>query len=267
MNPRMVSNEGVRIREAAASTTAGRFPEENHKSRSDKLKGGIMPNTHERYVNNELLGFISRPQYDSSCSMSSLTAVINYLYSDQIGIKTTKEWAKEIGIHSPETKMSPGNESVLDWFRRIVEKYGLKGGCGYFIQDRDVDWDSNPEVISRLKRAVRSKDQALIHHLSNHYNLVAGYFEAAKKPDDAYDTKARLERWIVLGEHSDFNHIPDMLQKFIRTIPEKVMSEDAKNLLMERAGSPPVWCRRWGSIRHDLMNTPKHCILRFIRND
>ncbi len=72
-----------------------------------------MSQTHDRYVNNELLSFISRPQYDSSCSMSALTAVINYLFSDQIGIKTTKEWANDINIHSPEEDMSPGNRTVI----------------------------------------------------------------------------------------------------------------------------------------------------------
>ena len=64
----------------------------------------------DRFINNELLGFISRPQYDTSCSMSSLTAVINYLFSDQIGIKTTKEWAKDIGAPDPEESMGPGNQ-------------------------------------------------------------------------------------------------------------------------------------------------------------
>lgn len=225
-----------------------------------------MLSSHDRYINNELLGFISRPQYDTSCSMSSLTAVINYLYADQIGIKTTKEWVKDIGIQSPEDRMSPGNQSVMEWFRMVVKKYHLKGYCGFFIQDEDVeDWDKNPKLIASLKQAVKSNDQVLIYHLSNHYNLIAGYFESSIIPDNAYNAKAKLERWIVLGEHSDYNHLPKILQKFIMKLPSKIMSEDAKNLLMERAGSPPIWCRRWGSIRNDLINTPNHCIMSFRR--
>lgn len=224
-----------------------------------------MIRTHDRYVNNELLQFISRPQYDTSCSMSSLTAIINYLYADQIGIKTTKEWAKEIEIHSPDTRMAPGNQTLLEWFRIVVEKYNLKGNCGYFIQDKDVGWADNPEVISMLKQAVKSRNHALIYHMSNHYNIIAGYFESSQNPDDAYNDNSKLERWIVLGEHSDFNPIPKIVQKLIMKLPSKIMSEDAKNLLMERAGSPPIWCRRWGSIRNDLINTPNHCIMIFQR--
>ncbi len=157
-----------------------------------------MITTHDRYINNELLQCISRPQYDASCSMSSLTAIINYLFSDQIGIKTTKEWANEIEIHSPVIMMAPGNQTVLEWFRMVVDKYNLKGNCGYFIKDEDVNWANNPEVISKLKQAVKCRNQALIYHMSNHYNIIAGYFESSQNPDDAYNNKAKLERWIVL---------------------------------------------------------------------
>lgn len=225
-----------------------------------------MNNTHERYVNNELLGFISRPQYDSSCSMSALTAVINYLFSDQIGIKTTKEWAKDINVHSPEENMSPGNQTVMGWFDKVCKRYHLNGNCDFFIRDGDVeDWADNPQVIAKLKDAVKSKNQALIYHLDNHYNLIVGYFDHASKPDDAYNTKSKLERWIVLGEHSEYNFIPEFIMKIIDILPTNILSEDHKNLLKERTGSSPVWCRKWGSIRHDLMNTPNHCIMLFQR--
>ena len=70
-------------------------------------KGEIMLKQQDRFVNNELLGFISRPQYEASCSMSSLTAVINYLFADQIGIKTNKEWAEDIKAPDPE---EPGHK-------------------------------------------------------------------------------------------------------------------------------------------------------------
>jgi len=233
----------------------------------DSKQGDPMNYTHERYVNNELLGFISRPQYDSSCSMSSLTAVINYLFSDQIGIKTTKEWANDINIHSPEENMSPGNRTVMGWFNRVCKSYQLNGSCGYFIQDDDVeDWADNQQVIAKLKKAVNNKNQALIYHLDNHYNLIVGYFDHARKPDDAFNPDAKLERWIVLGEHSDYNFIPDFIMKIIDILPTNILSEDHKNLLKERTGSPPVWCRKWGSIRHDLMNTPNHCIMLFQRH-
>lgn len=218
----------------------------------------------DRFVNNELLGFISRPQYESSCSMSSLTAVINYLFSDQIGIKTTRQWAEDIKIHPPTAEMSPGNETVLKWFKKVCEHYGVEGKCDYFISDEDVeDWSKNPELINRLKKAITNKEQALIYHMANHYNVIVGYFENSKESDEAYNPDAELQRWIIIGDHSDHNPIPKVIQKDMKALPEKVLSEDYYNLIMERAATPPVWCRRWGSIRHDLINTSNHCILVF----
>jgi len=223
-----------------------------------------MPQTHDRYVNNELLGFISRPQYTYSCSMSALTAVINYLFSDQIGIKTTKEWAKDIGIQSPETSMSPENKTVMEWFNKVCKCYGLQGSCDYYIQSKDLkNWDNNPRVITKLKEAIKSDNQALIYHMQNHYNVVIGYFEHSANPDDAYDKNAEMHRWIILGEHSIYNPMPKVIQKAMQELPAKTLSKDYYNIIMERVAASPVWCRRWGSIRNDLINTPNHCILSF----
>jgi len=217
------------------------------------------------YVNNELLGFISRPQFEFSCSLSSLTAVFNYLYSAKLGILTSQQLAESIDIEDPEDmEEGPGNKTLMDWFDDLCKHYKVIGSSKFFIQDKDVeDWDKNPHVINELKKAIKSDKQALIYHLDNHYNLIVGYFEHAKNPDDAYNNKSKLERWIVLGEHSDYNIIPDFIWKIIDILPTNILSLDHKNLLKERTGSPPVWCRKWGSIRHDLMNTPNHCILSF----
>ncbi|HNU53425.1 MAG TPA: hypothetical protein PK046_01535 [Candidatus Syntrophosphaera sp.] len=215
----------------------------------------------DRFMNNELLGFISRPQYENSCSMSSLTAVINYLFSDQIGIKTTKEWAEEIEAPDPEEPLSPGNETMMSWFKLVCEHYGVEGKCDYFICDEDVeDWDDNPKVITKLKKAIKSKKQALIYHLDNHYNVIVGYFEHATDPDKAYDPDAQLQRWIVLGEHSDYNRLEDF--PAINKILEILKRGDRYNLLYDRC-TAPVWSIRWRTIRHDLINTPNHCILMF----
>jgi len=212
-------------------------------------------------MNNELLGFISRPQYENSCSMSSLTAVINYLFSVQIGIKTTKEWAEEIEAPDPEEPLSPGNETMMSWFKLVCEHYGVEGKCDYFICDEDVeDWDDNPKVITKLKKAIKSKKQALIYHLDNHYNVIVGYFEHATDPDKAYDPDAQLQRWIVLGEHSDYNRLEDF--PAINKILEILKRGDRYNLLYDRC-TAPVWSIRWRTIRHDLINTPNHCILMF----
>lgn len=212
----------------------------------------------DRYINTDLMELISRPQYDYSCSMSALTAVINYLFSDQIGIKTTKVWAQDIAIQSPEASMSPGNQTVMEWFIKVCKHYCLVGSCDYFIQKKDVeDWNNNPQVITKLKNAVRNDKQALIYHMSNHYNVVIGFFEHATEPDKAYSSEAELDRWIVFGEHSDY--VP---YKGLIDTAGLVLPDDKYNLVRDKA-SGPIWCRRWKNIRHDLINTPNHCILSF----
>lgn len=226
-----------------------------------------MPKTHDRYVNNELLGFISRPQYECSCSLSSLTAVFNYLFAGELGIQTSKDLAAKAGIIAPQDiGDGPGNQTVMEWFDLICKAYGVKGNGGFFLRAKDVgDWDKNREVIDSLKEVVHSRDQALIYHMDNHYNVIIGWFEHAEAADNAY-AEGELQRWIVLGEHSDYNPIPELIQKALRALPDKILSEDRYNLVMERVAATPIWCRRWGSIRHDLLNTPRHCVMSFRRD-
>lgn len=49
-----------------------------------------MPKKQDRFVNNELLGLISRPQFEFSCSLSSFIAEFNYQYSGQLEIKMSQ---------------------------------------------------------------------------------------------------------------------------------------------------------------------------------
>lgn len=224
---------------------------------------------HDRYVNNHLLACISRPQHENSCSLTSLTAAFNYLYSDRLGIKTSGELASSLEIEAPgEFGNGPGNKTMLKWFDKLCRHYRVKGAGRVYLKGDDVSderWENNAKVFSGLKEVVQSDDQALIYHQNNHYNLIVGYFEHSANPDKAYDTGAELRRWIVLGEHTEYNPIPKVVQKVMKALPEKILSEDTCNLILEMAGGTPVWSRRWRSIRHDLTNTANHCILIFQR--
>ncbi|NMD12769.1 MAG: hypothetical protein GYA77_04400 [Candidatus Cloacimonetes bacterium] len=228
-----------------------------------------MMELHDRYVNNHLLACVSRPQHENSCSLTSLTAIFNYLYSDHIGIKTSAELASNLGIEAPgEFSYGPGNMTLLQWFDKLCLYYDVKGTGHIYLKGEDVtdeQWKNNAKVFSDLKEVIRSDDQALIYHQNNHYNLIVGYFEHSANPDKAYETGLELRRWIILGEHTEYNPIPKIIQKAMRALPEKVLSEDTCNLIMERAGGTPIWSRRWRSIRHDLVKTANHCILIFKR--
>lgn len=224
---------------------------------------------HDRHVNNALLACISRPQHENSCSLTALTAVFNYLYSDQLGIKSSTELAASLGIEPPgEFAYGPGNDTVLKWFAGLCTHYGVSGKGRVHLRGEDVGaerWANNTRVFAGLKVAIRSANQALIYHMNNHYTLIVGYFEHSVDPDAAYDAKARLRRWIILGEHTEYNAIPKLVQRIMRGLLSKILAEDTFNLIMERAAGTPVWSRRWRSVRHDLITTPKHCILLFER--
>lgn len=219
-----------------------------------------MLRTHDRFVNNELLKFISRPQYENSCSITSLTAVFNYLFAEKIGIKTSNELAVIAANKPAKDVTGAGNKTVMEWFNKLCTHYGVNGNCSYYLRRKEVeDWDNNPNLISKLKKDIKSNNTALIYHLKNHYNIVVGYFEHSENPDDAYNDEASLQRWIVLGEHSDYNPISKITQRALKA----VLSEDKYNLIMESVGRTPIWSRIWRSIRHDLMKSPNHCVLCF----
>lgn len=218
----------------------------------------------DRYVNNDLIGYISRPQHGNSCSFTALTAVFNYLFAKRVGIKTSNELAKAIGIKAPKDITGYGNPELLRFFEKLCKNYGVVGNCGYFLRGKDVkDWEKNTQIFSNLKVATKSPNTALIYHLSNHYNLIVGYFEHAVNPDDAYNPEATINRWVVIGEHSEYNPIPNLVQVAGKLAASFVHKEDAYNQLMERATLSPIWSRRWRDLRHDLMSNGNHCILRF----
>jgi len=224
---------------------------------------------HDRYVNNDLLACISRPQHENSCSLTSLTAAFNYLYAEQIGIKTSVELARSLNIEPPgEFGYGPGNQTLLQWFGELCRNFSVTGRCRIYLQGKDVgddQWDNNARVFTDLKDTVKSQNQALIYHMDNHYPLIVGYFEHSVDPDAAYDPGSKLRRWIILGEHSDYNPIPRIVQRALRALPAMVLPEDRYNLIMEQASGTPIWSRRWRSVRHDLIDTGNHCLLLFER--
>ncbi|MDD2230659.1 MAG: hypothetical protein PHY48_14835 [Candidatus Cloacimonetes bacterium] len=222
-----------------------------------------MKNTHDRYINTKMLECISRPQYENGCSIASLTAVFNYLYADQLGgIKSPLELASIMGLNINDigSKLNAGNNTVMGWFDRLTKHYKLRGNCSIYLSAKDVkDYSHNSLVISKFKDDIARDDHAFIYHLENHYNVVLGYFEHSVSPAKPYDTSAEIQRWIVLGEHSEYNPIKDWMRTAV-----SLVNEDLANKIQDKM-TGPIWSRRWRSIRHDLMKSSNHCIMVFSR--
>ncbi|MDD2228586.1 MAG: hypothetical protein PHY48_04145 [Candidatus Cloacimonetes bacterium] len=220
-----------------------------------------MQQTHDRYINHQMLDCISRPQYENGCSIASLTAVFNYLYAEQLGgMKSSLELASIMGLKVDDigTKLNASNKTVMGWFDRLTKHYKLHGSCSIYLSAKDVkDYSRNAAVISQFKDDIAKEDKAFIYHLENHYNVVLGYFEHSVSPAKAYDTSADLQRWIVLGEHSEYNPIKDWMRMAV-----SLVNEDLANKIQDKMAGP-IWSRRWRSIRHDLLKSPHHCIMVF----
>jgi hypothetical protein len=198
----------------------------------------------DRYVNNEILKSVSRPQDNYNCSLASLTAVVNYLYNDERGILTMDNIADLLGFASrtdSEINAGPSNQQVMDWFNIFVKQKTLRGTTRIeFNQKSVLPWDpaENRKTLSQLKETLHSRDQILIYHKENHYLPVCGYYECASDPVRSYTEDLPPEVWIILGDH------------YIK--------------------NPPVYAKRWGDIRNDFIDnwegSHAHCFILFERN-
>lgn len=216
---------------------------------------------HDRYVNNEMLKYISRPQYSNSCSITALTAIFNYLFAQKLGsVKTSDELAVAVTGKPAGHVHGIGNNDVVLWFNILCEHYDLKGSAEIYLRGEDVkNIDNNERIITELKECIRSSGTALIYHLDNHYVTVVGYFDHASRPENAYEADTKLKRWLIMGEQSEYTPIPRWAQRIMRAILKGELYET----IMEMFGRAPLWSRRWGFIRTDLMERSNHCLLKF----
>ncbi len=232
----------------------------------------------KRFINNRLLTMISRPQYESSCSVTSLTAVFNYLYSAEVGIQTQDDIARVLGFKDASEVGNyggPGNKTVMEWFKKLTQHYAVQGSCNIFIDRSSVkDFSNNKTVFTKIRETVESENTVIIYHMENHYNVVIGYVEAAQdqEPEKAYAESPALNRWIVLGEHSTYNRFSfifkllDIIEKtsLRKLIPEKIhLSEQIRLILEDKLFPSPIWCRKWKNVRKDFLDSSNHCFLIF----
>jgi hypothetical protein len=159
----------------------------------------------DRFVNNEILGWLSRPQYAQACSIACLTTVINYLFAAKIGTQTQEQVAAHAGVRADtlDIEGGPGNELVLEWFGRFLSRDGLPGECDVLFDAEDLEDTAQEEMVfSELKDLVRRNDRILVYHLPHHYNLVCGFFECATRAAAAYTPGPALDRWLILTDPS-----------------------------------------------------------------
>jgi hypothetical protein len=195
----------------------------------------------DRYINTKIVQYTTWPQFKKRCGLASLTCAINYLFAEDHRLYTPREvWSvlEEIFPNDRSAIDNPGNRDLLRFFDYFLVWGGCRGSASREFDANHVQaWQNNASVLARIKSIIRDPKQVLVYHLEKHYNLVCGWYEGAKDPEDVYAQDANSKVvWLILADHS-----PHRRQ--------------------------PVWSKRWGDIRKDFLRNPKHCFLLFRRED
>uniref|UniRef100_A0A8D0GME3 Basic, immunoglobulin-like variable motif containing n=1 Tax=Sphenodon punctatus TaxID=8508 RepID=A0A8D0GME3_SPHPU len=159
---------------------------------------------------------ISRPQYKTSCGISSLVSCWNFLYST-LGVgnlpPVTQEEALHIlGFQPPfeDIRFGPftGNTTLMRWFRQINDHFHVKG-YSYFLYKphgkNNTAGESAAGALAKLTQGLKDESMAYIYHCQNHYFCPIGFEATPVKPSKAYRGRLlqqEVEYWILIGEPS-----------------------------------------------------------------
>ncbi|XP_051009717.1 basic immunoglobulin-like variable motif-containing protein isoform X1 [Acomys russatus] len=160
---------------------------------------------------------ISRPQYKTSCGISSLISCWNFLYSlmgsGNLPPITQEDALHILGFQPPfeEIRFGPftGNTTLMRWFRQINDHFHVKG-CSYILYKphgkNKTAGETAPGALSKLTRGLKDESLAYIYHCQNHYFCPIGFEATPVKANKAFSrgplSPQEVEYWILIGESS-----------------------------------------------------------------
>ncbi|KAG8452084.1 hypothetical protein GDO86_004031 [Hymenochirus boettgeri] len=159
---------------------------------------------------------ISRPQYKTSCGISSLVSCWNFLYSTlgagSLPPITQEEALHILGFQPPfeEIRFGPftGNTTLMRWFRQINDHFHVKG-CSYVLYKphgkNKTAGETAVGALSKLTQGLKEESMAYIYHCQNHYFCPIGFEATPVKAPRAYRGhlfQHEVEYWILIGEPS-----------------------------------------------------------------
>ncbi|XP_077014750.1 basic immunoglobulin-like variable motif-containing protein isoform X3 [Tamandua tetradactyla] len=167
---------------------------------------------------------ISRPQYKTSCGISSLISCWNFLYSTMgagnLPPITQEEALHILGFQPPfeDIRFGPftGNTTLMRWFRQINDHFHVKG-CSYVLYKphgkNKTAGETAAGALSKLTHGLKDESLAYIYHCQNHYFCPIGFEATPIKANKAF-------RWadIVIDlntqnpEYLDIRHLERGLQ-------------------------------------------------------
>ncbi|XP_034566242.1 basic immunoglobulin-like variable motif-containing protein [Notolabrus celidotus] len=159
---------------------------------------------------------ISRPQYKTSCGISSLVSCWNYLYST-LGAGSLPPISQEEALHIlgfqppfEEIKFGPftGNATLMRWFRQINDNFRVRG-CSYILYKphgkHKTAGETAEGALMKLTQGLKDESMAYIYHCQNHYFCPLGFEATPLKAAKAYRGPLptnEMEYWILIGEPS-----------------------------------------------------------------
>ncbi|XP_005067423.1 basic immunoglobulin-like variable motif-containing protein isoform X1 [Mesocricetus auratus] len=160
---------------------------------------------------------ISRPQYKTSCGISSLISCWNFLYSTMgagnLPPITQEDALHILGFQPPfeDIRFGPftGNTTLMRWFRQINDHFHVKG-CSYVLYKphgkNKTAGETAPGALSKLTRGLKDESLAYIYHCQNHYFCPIGFEATPVKANKAFSrgplSPQEVEYWILIGESS-----------------------------------------------------------------
>ncbi|KAJ3599733.1 hypothetical protein NHX12_033689 [Muraenolepis orangiensis] len=159
---------------------------------------------------------ISRPQYKTSCGISSLISCWNFLYST-LGAGSLPPISQEEALHIlgfqppfEDIKFGPftGNAMLMRWFRQINENFRVRG-CSYILYKphgkHKTAGETAEGALQKLTQGLKDPSMAYIYHCQNHYCCPLGFEATPLKASKAYRGALPandVEHWILIGEPS-----------------------------------------------------------------
>ncbi|XP_062959200.1 basic immunoglobulin-like variable motif-containing protein isoform X3 [Cynocephalus volans] len=167
---------------------------------------------------------ISRPQYKTSCGISSLISCWNFLYSTMgagnLPPITQEEALHILGFQPPfeDIRFGPftGNTTLMRWFRQINDHFHVKG-CSYVLYKphgkNKTAGETASGALSKLTRGLKDESLAYIYHCQNHYFCPIGFEATPVKANKVF-------RWTDIvtdlntqnPEYLDIRHLERGLQ-------------------------------------------------------
>ncbi|KAM9848716.1 basic immunoglobulin-like variable motif-containing protein isoform 1-T1 [Aulostomus maculatus] len=159
---------------------------------------------------------ISRPQYKTSCGISSLVSCWNFLYST-LGAGSLPPISQEEALHIlgfqppfEEIKFGPftGNATLMRWFRQINDNFRVRG-CSYILYKphgkHKTAGETAEGALMKLTQGLKDETMAYIYHCQNHYFCPVGFEATPLKAAKAYRGPLptnEMEYWMLIGEPS-----------------------------------------------------------------